>query len=107
MELGRKFEDWMKEWERSKDKKAIIEKVTRKFNAEKIKKLSKAQEAKKEKKRLQELERKKLVLKVGARVRLLKSRNIGVVEEISGNKAKVLFGSLHTIASIETLEVVE
>ncbi|MFN5318324.1 MAG: endonuclease MutS2 [Bacteroidia bacterium] len=107
VELGRKFEDWMKEWERSKDKKAIIEKVTRKFNAEKIKKLSKAQEAKKEKKRLQELERKKLVLKVGARVRLLKSRNIGVVEEISGNKAKVLFGSLRTIAAIETLEVVD
>jgi DNA mismatch repair protein MutS2 len=107
VELGRKFEDWMKEWEKTKDKKAIIEKVTRKFNAEKIKKLSKAQEAKKEKKRLQELERKKLVLKVGARVRLLKGRNVGVVEEISGNKAKVLFGSLRTIAAIETLEVVD
>lgn len=107
VELGRKFEDWMKEWEKTKDKKAIIDKVTRKFNAEKIKKLSKAQEAKKEKKRLQELERKKLVVKVGTRVRLLKGRNVGVVEEISGNKAKVLFGSLRTIAAIETLEVID
>lgn len=107
MELGRKFGEWMKEWERSKDKKAILEKVTRKFNAEKIKKLSKTQEAKKEKKRLQELERKKLVLKVGSRVKLLKGKNIGVVEEISGNKAKVVFGNLKTIASIETLEVID
>ncbi len=107
MELGRKFEAWMKEWERSKDKKAILEKVTRKFNAEKLKKLSKAQEAKKEKKRQQELERKKLVLKIGSRVKLLKGKNIGVVEEISGNKAKVMFGNLKTIASIETLEVID
>jgi DNA mismatch repair protein MutS2 len=106
MELGRKFGEWMKEWERSKDKKAVLEKVTRKFNAEKIKKLSKAQEVKKEKKRQQELERKKLVLKVGSRVKLLKGKNIGVVEEISGNKAKVMFGNLKTIASIETLEVI-
>jgi DNA mismatch repair protein MutS2 len=107
MELGRKFGEWMKEWERSKDKKAVLEKVTRKFNAEKLKKLSKAQEAKKEKKRIQELERKKLVLKVGSRVKLLKGKNVGVVEEISGNKAKVMFGNLKTIASIETLEVID
>jgi hypothetical protein len=107
MELGRKFEAWMKEWESSKDKKAVLEKVTRKFNAEKLKKLSKAQESKREKKRQLELERKKLVLRVGSRVKLLKGKNIGVVEEISGNKAKVMFGNLKTIASIETLEVID
>ena len=47
------------------------------------------------------------MLKVGSRVKLLKGKNIGIVEEISGNKAKVLFGNLKTIASIETLEVID
>jgi hypothetical protein len=37
----------------------------------------------------------------------LKGKNVGVVEELSGNKAKVMFGNLKTIASIETLEVID
>lgn len=107
MELGKKLQGWAKEWEASKDKKELLQKITRTFSAEKRKKISKAQELKKEKKRIAELERKKLVIKVGSRVKLLKGKQLGVVEDIQGNKAKVMFGNLKTIASLENLEAVD
>jgi transcription antitermination factor NusG len=108
MELGKKFKLWMKEWEGSAaDKKAVMQKITKAMSAEKLKKINKAQEAKKEKKRLQELEKKKLQIVVGSKVKLLKGRQTGLVEEIQGNKAKVMFGNLKTIASLESLEAVE
>lgn len=107
MDLGRKLQSWAKEWESNKDRKALLQKITRTFTAEKRKKISKAQELKMEKKRQAELERKKLVIKVGSRVKLLKGKQLGVVEEIVGTKAKVMFGNLKTIASLESLEAVD
>jgi dsDNA-specific endonuclease/ATPase MutS2 len=108
MELGKKFKGWMKEWESSTvDKKAVLQKITKAMSAEKLKKINKAQEAKKEKKRIEVLEKKKLQIVVGSKVKLLKGRQTGLVEEIQGNKAKVMFGNLKTIASLESLEAVE
>jgi DNA mismatch repair protein MutS2 len=107
MDLGRKLQSWAKEWESNKDRKELLQKITRTFTAEKRKKISKAQELKMEKKRQAELERKKLVIKVGSRVKLLKGKQLGVVEEIVGSKARVMFGNLKTIASLENLEAVD
>jgi hypothetical protein len=44
---------------------------------------------------------------VGSKVKLLNGKQIGVVEEIQNNRARVIFGNLKTLASLETLEVVD
>jgi len=107
IELGRKFQGLMKEWEAAKDKKPIIEKITKTLGAEKLKKLDKKQQLKKEKKQTLLLEKKKLEIKVGSKVKLLNGRQTGIVEEIQNNRARVTFGNLKTLASIENLEAVE
>jgi transcription antitermination factor NusG len=52
-------------------------------------------------------EKKKEEIKVGSKVKLLSGKQTGVVEEIQNNRARVIFGNLKTLASLETLEVVD
>ena len=67
----------------------------------------KKQQEKKEKAQALVLEKKKEEIKVGSKVKLLNGRQTGVVEEIQNNRARVIFGNLKTLASLETLEVVD
>jgi len=106
-ELGRKFQVVMKEWEQSKDKKPVMEKLLRMLSAEKKKKIEKKQLAKKEKLKKEVLEKKRAQITVGSKVKLLNGKQTGIVEKILQNKASVTFGNLKTIASLENLEVVE
>lgn len=105
-ELGRKFQNISKEWESAKDKKPILQKITKTLSAERLKKLEKKQVEKKEKLKKEILEKKKIEITVGTRVKLLNGKQIGIVEDIQNNKAKVTFGNLKTIASLETLEAI-
>ena len=106
-ELGRKFKNISKEWESAKDKKPILQKITKTLSAERLKKLEKKQLEKKEKLKKEILEKKKIEIKIGTRVKLLNGKQIGIVEDIQNNKAKVTFGNLKTIASLETLEAID
>jgi len=107
VELGKKLQAITKEWETAKDKKPVIVKMTKLLSAEKLKRLDKKQQEKKEKVKAQILEKKKEEIKVGSKVKLLNGRQTGVVEEIQNNRARVIFGNLKTLASLETLEVVD
>jgi len=107
IELGKKLQSITKEWEAAKDKKPIFAKLTKILSAEKRKKIDKKQQLKKEKVKAQLLEKKKAEIKVGSKVKLLSGRQTGIVEEIQNNRARVIFGNLKTLASLETLEVVE
>jgi DNA mismatch repair protein MutS2 len=107
VELGRKLQSITKEWETAKDKKPVMAKVTKILSAEKRKKIDKKQQLKKEKIKAQVLEKKKAEIKVGSRVKLLSGRQTGIVEEIQNNRARVTFGNLKTLASLETLEAVD
>lgn len=107
VELGRKLQSITKEWETAKDKKPVMAKVTKILSAEKRKKIDKKQQLKKEKIKAQVLEKKKAEIKVGSRVKLLSGRETGIVEEIQNNRARVTFGNLKTLASLETLEAVD
>jgi DNA mismatch repair protein MutS2 len=107
VELGKKLQAITKEWETAKDKKPVIAKMTKLLSAEKLKRLDKKQQEKKEKVKAQILEKKKEEIKVGSKVKLLNGRQTGVVEEIQNNRARVIFGNLKTLASLETLEVVD
>ena len=107
VELGKKLQSITKEWETAKDKKPVIAKMTKLLSAEKLKRLDKKQQEKKEKVKAQILEKKKEEIKVGSKVKLLNGRQTGIVEEIQNNRARVIFGNLKTLASLETLEVVD
>jgi DNA mismatch repair protein MutS2 len=107
VELGKKLQAITKEWETAKDKKPVIAKMTKLLSAEKLKRLDKKQQQKKEKAQALILEKKKEEIKVGSKVKLLNGKQIGVVEEIQNNRARVIFGNLKTLASLETLEVVD
>ncbi|MEX1188621.1 MAG: DNA mismatch repair protein MutS [Bacteroidia bacterium] len=107
IEVGKKFLDIQKEWETSTDKKPVLEKLNRMLNTEKKKKLDKKLQAKKEKLKAKVLEKKKEEIKVGSKVKLLSGKQTGIVEEIQNNRARVIFGNLKTLASLENLEVVD
>jgi DNA mismatch repair protein MutS2 len=107
IDVGKKFLDIQKEWEKASDKKPIMAKLRRMLDAEKRKKLDKRLQAKKEKTKAKVLEKKKEEIKVGSKVKLLKGKQVGIVEEIQNNRARVMFGNLKTLASLETLEVVD
>ncbi len=107
VELGKKLQSITKEWEIAKDKKPVIAKMTKLLSAEKLKRLDKKHQEKQEKVKAQILEKKKEEIKVGSKVKLLNGKQTGVVEEIQNNRARVIFGNLKTLASLETLEVVD
>lgn len=105
-ELGRKFSLLMQEWEKASDKKPVMQKLVRLLNSEKRKKIDKKLREKKEKDKARIIEKRKQEITVGSRVKLLKGRQTGVVEEILNNRARVLFGNIKTLASLDTLELV-
>jgi DNA mismatch repair protein MutS2 len=107
IEVGKKFLDIQKEWENAVDKKPVMAKLNRLLNAEKKKKLDKKVQAKQAKLKAKVLEKKILEIKVGSKVKLLNGKQTGIVEEIQNNRARVTFGNLKTLASLENLEVVE
>ena len=107
IEIGKKFLDLQKEWETVSDKKLIMAKLNRMLNAEKKKKLDKKVQAKQAKLKAKVLEKKILQIKVGSKVKLLSGNQTGIVEEIQNNKARVTFGNLKTLASLENLEAVD
>ena len=107
IEVGKKFLDIQKEWETAKDKKPVMAKLNRMLNAEKKKKLDKKQQEKKQKLKAKVLEKKKEEIKVGSKVKLLNGKQTGIVEEIQNNRARVTFGNLKTLASLENLQVID
>jgi DNA mismatch repair protein MutS2 len=101
--LGKKFELFTKEWDSAKDKKPVMQKIVRALSAERLKKLDKKQQEKKEKLKAKLLEARKSEITVGCKVKLLNGKQTGIVEEIMQNRARVIFGNLKTIASLENL----
>jgi DNA mismatch repair protein MutS2 len=106
IQAGKKFIQLMNEWEKSKDKKEFSKYLTKLFTAEKKKKIEKKMTASKNKKKEIFIEQIKQDLKVGSRVKLLNGKQIGVVEEILNNKARVTFGAIKSLCGLENLQLV-
>ncbi len=105
--LGRKMQSLIEEWEKSKDRKAIIKKFVGSLTAE-VKRKAAEQTPDKIAQRKQSLiEKLKKEIHVGSEVRMLKSKQTGIVEEIKKNDIVVLFGSIRAIVAIQNLELVE
>ena len=104
-ELGRRLNLLSVEWDKATQKKEVIQKFVGLMTAEKKKKLEKIAEEKRSKKKEKTIAKKMEQIKVGSTVRLFNSKQTGIVEEISKNKAKVIFGDIKSSVSIENLEL--
>ena len=106
-ELGKKFKVLSEEWQKTKDKKAVIQKFVSKVTIEKRKRIEREQKEKLENSKEKKIKKVLLKLGVGSKVRILKSHQTGIVKEIKKEKAIVIMGNILSTVSIENLEVVE
>jgi DNA mismatch repair protein MutS2 len=105
-DMGKKFMEFSEEWNGAKNKKEIIQKFIARLTAEKHRKIAREAEEKAKNTREKRIERILKKIEVGSRVRILNSRETGIVQEIKKQKAKVLTGSLISTVSLENLEIV-
>ena len=105
-ELGRKMQSFAEEWEKSKDKKQVIKKFVGNMTAEKKKKAAEHTPEKVAKRKAALLDRLRKEIRVGSSVRMMKSRQVGIVEEIRKDVVFVSFGNLRASVSLENLELV-
>ena len=80
-ELGRKFNSLSREWEKTKDRKEIIKKFIGAMTAEKKKKAAENTPQKLATRKQALIEKLRKEIDVGSRVRMLKGKQIGVVED--------------------------
>lgn len=106
-ELGRKFNALAEEWQQSKDHKAVIKKFVDSVTAEKHKKQYQLAIEKKEQTKEKIIARVKKKIQVGGKVRILKSHQTGIVQEIIKDKARVTFGMMNSVVSLENLEPID
>lgn len=104
-ELGRKFESLSREWEKTKDRKEVIKKFIGNITAEKKKRAAENSPPRLAKKRNALIERLRIEIQVGSRVRMLKGKQIGIVEEIRKDIVYVDFGNMKAKVAIENLEL--
>jgi len=105
--LGRKMSSLLEEWEKNKDRKSVIKKFVGSLTAEVKRKAAENAPAKVEKRKQVLIEKLKKEIQVGSRVRMLKSKQTGIVEEFKKNDVVVLFGSIRAIVAIQNLQLVD
>lgn len=106
-EIGRRFKTIAEEWKVNKDKKTVIQKIVGRLNAEKKKLIEREIELKKENTKEKKINKIKQKIKEGSRVRILNSRQTGIVQQLKNEKAIVMMGNLLSTVSLENLEVVD
>lgn len=107
VELGKKMNALAEEWQKGADKKAVIKKFVDSLTAEKHKKQYQLALEKKEQTKEKIIARVKKKIQVGGKVRILKSHQTGIVQEIIKDKARVTFGMMNSVVSLENLEPID
>jgi len=105
-QLGRKMNSYLEEWEKTKDRKAIIKKFVGSLTADIKRKKAENTPDKIEKRKKALIEKLKAEIKVGSLVRMLKSKQTGIVEELKKNDVVVQFGAIRAIVAIQNLQLV-
>lgn len=104
-DLGRRMQQLSDEWNKTKDKKGIIKKFAGIMTAELKKKLADQTPEKVQKRRQALIEKLKQEITIGSKVRMLKSKQVGTVEQIKKNNVVVNFGTMYATVTIENLEL--
>jgi DNA mismatch repair protein MutS2 len=108
LDLGGKVKMILDEFNKTKDRKTLTAKIVRLAELEKTKKIEAQKRKKKTAKKEKVIEEKLIQITVGSKVRIVNGgKQTGVVEDIVKNKAKVTFGSIKSVISIENLIAVE
>jgi len=106
-DLGRKMQSLAEEWEKNKDKKAVIKKFVATMTVEKKKKAEENAPHRVAKKRQILLEKLRNEIRVGSKVRMMKGHQLGVVEEIKKDIVYVNFGNIRAQVAMENLELAD
>jgi DNA mismatch repair protein MutS2 len=106
-DFGQKYLRLMEEWNKNEDRKAVIKRFIDGITAETNKRKELAKQNKRDNFAEKKVARLKPLLKVGSRVRILNSSEIGVVESMKDEKVNITFGILKMSVNIENLELVK
>jgi DNA mismatch repair protein MutS2 len=106
MEFGRKLMSLTQEWTQNKNKKEVIHKFVKLAGYEQQKKKLQEEFERSETFRQIKISEVKEKIQVGSAVRMLKSRETGIVFQMDEKKAVVRFGRVDIQVGLEKLEVV-
>ena len=105
-DFGQKYLRLLDDWNKTEDRKSVIKRFIDGITAETNKRKELAKQNKRDEFAEKKVARLKPLLKIGSRVRVLNSNEIGLVELIKNEKAHIKFGHLKMTVNIENLELV-
>ena len=106
-DFGQKYLRLMEDWNRSEDRKLVIKRFIDGITAETNKRKELAKQNKRDNFAEKKVARLKPLLKVGSKVKILNSTEIGVVESMKDEKVSITFGILKITVNMENLELVK
>jgi hypothetical protein len=106
MDYGRKLHQLTQEWTLSKNKKPVIHKFVKLAGYEQARKKEQEDLEKTEAFRKNKVEQIKPKLSIGSKVRVLKSKETGIIKGLKSERAIVQFGHIEMNIGLEKLEIV-
>jgi DNA mismatch repair protein MutS2 len=103
---GQKYLRLLEDWKNKQERKVVIKRFIDGLTAETKKMEAFEKSGEREKQALRKVEKLKTSLKVGSKVRVLNGKEIGIVQELLGDKAVLNFGHLKLTAKLESLVLV-
>lgn len=105
-DFGQKYLRLMEEWNKNEDRKMVIKRFIDGITAETNKRKELAKQNKRDNFAEKKVARIKPLLKVGSKVKILNSSEVGIVESLKDEKVNITFGILKMTVNMENLELV-
>ena len=105
-DFGQKYLRLLEDWNRTEDRKSVIKRFIDGITAETKKRKELEKQNKRDSFSEKKVARLKPLLKVGSKVKILNSSEVGVVETIKDEKVNITFGILKMTVNIQNLELV-
>lgn len=105
-DFGQKYLRLMEEWNKNEDRKMVIKRFIDGITAETKKRKDLEKQNKRDNFAEKKVARIKPLLKVGSKVKILNSSEVGIVESLKDEKVNITFGILKMTVNMENLELV-
>lgn len=106
IDLGKKLNSLINEWEKSKDKKGIFKKFAGLMNVEYKKRAAENTPEKASQRQQKKLEYLQKTLQVGMNVRALQSKQVGQIEQIKKDEVLINYGGMKMTVAMVNIEIV-
>ncbi|MES2515018.1 MAG: DNA mismatch repair protein MutS [Bacteroidota bacterium] len=106
-DFGQKYLRLLDDWNKNEDRKLVIKRFIDGITAETNKRKELAKQNKRDNFAEKKVARIKPLLKVGSKVKILNSSEIGIVNEVKDEKVNITFGILKMTVNMENLELVK